>query len=70
MAVASIQLHNLGRTEEVITSMELHGLALASLRNYLVGNQQSPEETIITTLMMGFLEVSCPQYRITLSYSQ
>lgn len=70
MAVASIQLYNLGHAEEALSSMELHGLALTSLRNYLAGNQQSPEETIITTLMMGFLEVSCPQYQITFSYPQ
>lgn len=67
MAVASTQLHNLGHAEEAISSMELHELALTSLRTYLVGNQQSPEETIITTLMMGFLEVSCSQYRIAFS---
>lgn len=63
MAVAASELHNLGQGEEEAVVSEFRGLALRSLITYLTGSQQTPQETIVTTVMMAFLEVSlslCP----------
>lgn len=58
MAVAASQMYNLGHGEMEALTWESRGLALSTLRNHLRGSQQTPEETIIATVMMSFLEVS------------
>lgn len=64
MAVAATQMHNLGHGEMGVSTWKLRGLALRSLRHQLTGSHQTPQEIIVTTVMMGFLEVS-PQTTCT-----
>lgn len=67
MAVAATQMHNLGHGGDEATgaaAWALCGRALRSLRRRLGagGERETPQEVIVATVMMGFLEVSsvCP----------